>query len=450
MSWRMNVSNLLAANTSLGCMLAGARSLRGNVYTTPYPSHCPHIGSQYAYMDDLWQLDRSPASVPRVWLRSQVLQPSPTPLLAPVWQAALRDYPDPRLRQFLVKGLQEGFRIGYNAPRGQLRPAKRNIPSSYEHPEVVDNYLANECKLGRVLGPWLTPPPCPIHISRFGVIPKKSQPGKWRLIVDLSFPEGASVNDGIPPSYCSLRYPSIDMGIEQILTAGQGAQLSKLDIKDAYRIVPVHSDDWPIGMQWKGQYYMDTRLPFGLRSAPKLFTALADAAQWLIRTRGVTCCLHYLDDYFFVEPPHTPATALAIATNTLAGTGHSNGTRQSGRAHHPSILPWDRVRHYCYDGQSSHLFATEHAFYFSAMHIAGTDNGPADSLSRNHAALFRSRVPQASPIPDTVHPTLMQLFLAEHPPDWLSNSWRQQLTTILGKVLQNPHNAPTTLVSSNT
>lgn len=187
----MNVSNLLAANTSLGCMLAGARSLRGNVYTTPYPIHCPHIGSQYAYMDDLWQLDRSPASVPRVWLRSQVLQPSPTPLLAPVWQAALRDYPDPRLRHFLVQGLQEGFRIGYNAPRGQLRPAKRNIPSSYEHPEVVDKYLANECKLGRVLGPWLTPPPCPIHISRFGVIPKKSQPGKWRLIVDLSFPEGA-------------------------------------------------------------------------------------------------------------------------------------------------------------------------------------------------------------------------------------------------------------------
>lgn len=640
MSWWMNVSNLLAANTSLGCMLAGARSLRGNVYTTPYPIHCPHIGSQYAYMDDLWQLDRSPASVPRVWLRSQVLQPSPTPLLAPVWQAALRDYPDPRLRHFLVQGLQEGFRIGYNAPRGQLRPAKRNIPSSYEHPEVVDKYLANECKLGRVLGPWLTPPPCPIHISRFGVIPKKSQPGKWRLIVDLSFPEGASVNDGIPPSYCSLRYPSIDMGIEQILTAGQGAQLSKLDIKDAYRIVPVHSDDWPmLGMQWKGQYYMDTRLPFGLRSAPKLFTALADAAQWLIRTRGVTCCLHYLDDYFFVEPPHTPAKALAIATNTLAELGiplapdkvegpttrlsflgieldtiamtaslpkhklqrlqdmlvtwhdrkactkrellslvgvlqHATMVVRFGRAflrrmielakatreyHHmvrlnrdfrsdvqwwrlflprwngtsflypgitatPNITvysdasgswgygawcepemhwfqgawpPWwqDRsitakellpivlaaavwgpqwrgrvIRYRCDNAaivhvihtsrsteplvmqllRGLHLFAMEHAFYFSAMHIAGTDNGPADSLSRNHAALFRSQVPQASPIPDTLHPTLMQLFLAEHPPDWLSNSWRQQLTTILGKVLQNPHNAPTTPVSSNT
>ena len=91
------------------------------------------------------------------------------------------------------------------------------------------------------------------------------------------------------------------------------------------------------------------------------------------------------------------------------------------------------------------LFAMEHAFYYSALHIAGTDNGPADSLSHNRAALFCSQVPQAPPIPDTLHPTLLQLFLAEHAPNWLSSSWRQQLTTILGKVLQNPHNAPITL-----
>ena len=37
---------------------------------------------------------------------------------------------------------------------------------------------------------------------------------------------------------------------ERIVTVGPGAQLSKLDAKDAYRIVPVHPDDWPmIGMQ---------------------------------------------------------------------------------------------------------------------------------------------------------------------------------------------------------
>ena len=70
--------------------------------------------------------------------------------------------------------------------------------------------------------------------------------------MDLSFLEGASVTDGIPPSYCSLRYPSNDISIKQILAVGQGAQLSKLDIKCAYRIVPVHPDNWSmLGIHWK-------------------------------------------------------------------------------------------------------------------------------------------------------------------------------------------------------
>ena len=137
--------------------------------------------------------------------------------------------------------------------------------------------------------------------------------------MDLSSPEGASVNDGITPELCSLRYPSIDTAIDQVLRVGRGAQLSKLDIKDAYRIVPVHPEDWPLlGMYWKGQYFVDTRLPFGLRSAPKLFTTLADAVQWLIKEKEVDFCIHYHDDYLFIEPPGAHTHALAAATQTLA------------------------------------------------------------------------------------------------------------------------------------
>ena len=36
-----------------------------------------------------------------------------------------------------------------------------------------------------------------LYINRFGVIPKPNRPGEWRLIVDLSHPDDASVNDGI-------------------------------------------------------------------------------------------------------------------------------------------------------------------------------------------------------------------------------------------------------------
>ena len=38
-------------------------------------------------------------------------------------------------------------------------------------------------------------------------------------------------------------------------------------------------------------------MPFGLRSAPKIFTAISDTLEWVLVQRGVSSCLHYLDDF---------------------------------------------------------------------------------------------------------------------------------------------------------
>lgn len=37
-------------------------------------------------------------------------------------------------------------------------------------------------------------------------MPKHHQPGRWRLIVDLSNPAGASFNDRIEPELCTPKY----------------------------------------------------------------------------------------------------------------------------------------------------------------------------------------------------------------------------------------------------
>ena len=58
------------------------------------------------------------------------------------------------------------------------------------------------------------------HISPFGVIPKSHQPGKWRLIVNLSYPNGFSVNDSIPRELCSISYVTIDDAIQNIVELG--------------------------------------------------------------------------------------------------------------------------------------------------------------------------------------------------------------------------------------
>ena len=58
-------------------------------------------------------------------------------------------------------------------------------------------------------------------------------------------------------------------------------------------------------MKWKEQHYINTVLPFGLRSAPKIFTALADALQWIICKQGATLVAHYLDDSITLGKPGT-------------------------------------------------------------------------------------------------------------------------------------------------
>ena len=40
-------------------------------------------------------------------------------------------------------------------------------------------------------------------------------------------------------------------------------------------------------MMWRDKLYVDTALPFILRSAPKIFNAVADALQWIMERNGV-------------------------------------------------------------------------------------------------------------------------------------------------------------------
>jgi hypothetical protein len=117
-------------------------------------------------------------------------------------------------------------------------------------------------------------------------------------------PQGNSVNDGIKSELCSLKYTSVERVARAAQQLGKGALLAKLDIKSAYRLVPVHPQDRDLlAIEWHGAYYVDGALPFGLRSAPKIFTAIADALQWVMLQRGVTMVDLYLDDFVTMGPP---------------------------------------------------------------------------------------------------------------------------------------------------
>ena len=58
-----------------------------------------------------------------------------------------------------------------------------------------------------------------------------------------------------------------------------------------------------LALRWEGAPYFDTRLPFGLCSAPKIFTAIANCLEWIIRQQDVKRVEHYLDDYIRLGQP---------------------------------------------------------------------------------------------------------------------------------------------------
>ena len=77
------------------------------------------------------------------------------------------------------------------------------------------------------------------HHQQFRVMPK-STPGNSKEIVNLSSPTGSSMNDQSHRELTHVAYSSTEDAVLLMHALGPGTQLAKIDIKEAYRIIPVH------------------------------------------------------------------------------------------------------------------------------------------------------------------------------------------------------------------
>ena len=221
--------------------------------------------------------------------------PACTPVRVDRLKQLLLHHPDQHFASFVVSGMTHGFHIGH---AGAIRSVSSpNLPSAFEHSQFVSSHLLKCCLKNETAGPFDQPPFDIMQCSGVGVIPKKS--GKLRLIHHLSSPYGDSVNDSITKEDFSLKYVKLDAAVAAIMRHGRGARMMKVDIKSAFRLCPVHPNDWHLlGIRWQSKFYFDKVLPFGLRSAPYLFDCLATAVEWLLRSKfHLKDVIHYLDDY---------------------------------------------------------------------------------------------------------------------------------------------------------
>lgn len=238
---------------------------------------------------------------------------------------ALKKHPNRCFVNYLLTGLVQGFMAGLLwLPK--LSFSCNNLQSALKEPEVVDTLLEKEVRKGFMIGP-LDKSPFPVsRINPIGVATRKYS-GKKRLIIDLSAPhhdEVQSINSLIPLPPFSLYYASIDDAIKLIKQAGRRAWLSKADITDAFKVMPLHPSQWHLfGVKWREKFYFAVRLTFGCRSSPKIFDTLSEALCWiLLNNCKLPFVLHLLDDFLLVDYPHAkPDHAIITLKDTFKNLG---------------------------------------------------------------------------------------------------------------------------------
>lgn len=218
---------------------------------------------------------------------------SPLTKAKEVWRQELQDDPD---FNFILSGVTDGFHI--TDIGSQFKPVECNNyrSATVEYRDEVEVQLREEIALGN----YVITDQKPTIVSSLGAIPKSS--GGVRLIHDGSRPLGANMNNYVTNT--KFKYDTVDNATSLIPERGW---VSKIDLRHAYRSVPVHCDCYPAtGLKWtfigdnKPTYLYDARLPFGASKSCFIFSQLSAAVTRMMHKRGFTV-ISYLDDYLTIS-----------------------------------------------------------------------------------------------------------------------------------------------------
>lgn len=224
------------------------------------------------------------------------------------WDQELESYHDRQVCHFL----RFGWPVGYEADSPPVA-VEENHQSGQQHLQHVRDFIQTELDLGALVGPFSKPPFQPwTRISPILTRPKKESENR-RIIIDLSFPLGQAVNNGIDITSIfghdsTYVLPTITDLTSKVIQLGKGSWIWKADLSRAYRQLRVDPLDCPLlGLQVDGKYYVDLCPSFGCRSSSAACQRTSNALTYIMSKAGCAI-LAYLDDYASCAP--TKAKAL--------------------------------------------------------------------------------------------------------------------------------------------
>ena len=205
----------------------------------------------------------------------------------------LQDYHDKEVVEWLCYGWPTGRLPNMAEPQKTYK----NHKGATDFPEALQKYIEKEIKKGAVMGPFEKIPfKNKVGISPISTRPKKTSEER-RVIIDLSFPVGQAVNDGmIKDNYMghqvSLSFPKVDDLALRIYRLGKAAMMFKIDLSRYFRQIPLDPGDYSmLGYIIHGKLYFDKVLPMGMRTAPYI-------AQ---RVTNAICHIHHKLQFYLLK-----------------------------------------------------------------------------------------------------------------------------------------------------
>ena len=256
--------------------------------------------------------------------------PVPSDLNCSMWDILLKGYSDAEITDYL----RFGWPSSYTAPVPP-RLTHTNHQSAISYKQEVDRFVAKEVEKGAMLGPFPEPPFVEwTQTSPLLMVPKKDS-DRRRVVIDLSFPEGHSVNTGIAKNIFqgvpfSYSLPTVHNFAQLVMKHGPGCYLWKADLQRAYRRLRSDPLDYPLMcIRHNNEYYIDICPSFGGRGSAAAQQRVSRAVCHLMTEAGFPT-LAYVDDFGGCLPDfHTAMSAFAHFEHLTSTLGLSLAPEKS-------------------------------------------------------------------------------------------------------------------------
>lgn len=214
------------------------------------------------------------------------------------WSHELSYEDDVELHEFLYGGILNGFSI---LDKGAIIPENHcgnyRLVLAGDQYDCINNIITKEISEGK----YVQVSERPFNVHALGAVLKTDT--SYRPITDCKRPLYQSVNNFMQTTHQLFTFSTLD-DVSNLIT--KDSYMASVDISSAYRSISIHPRDWKHqGISWDTgdgvKYYQDTRLCFGVKCAPYIFTQLSRFIVRCMFRRGFRRVMGYIDDFWVCE-----------------------------------------------------------------------------------------------------------------------------------------------------